>query len=78
MTESRMLPLAVQSAVLVSCKLPEQRIDTVAQYQAFLAHEMAHMAINQRLFKISRQVRPHAANSDPSKAQRRSCAPTSR
>lgn len=46
----------VQSAVLVSCKLPEQRIDTIAEYQAFLTQEMAHLAINQRLFKISRQV----------------------
>jgi hypothetical protein len=46
----------VQSAVLVSCQLPEQRIDTIAEYQAFLTQEMAHLAINQRLFKISRQV----------------------
>jgi hypothetical protein len=49
----------VQSAVLVSCKLPEQRIDTIAEYQAFLTQEMAHLAINQRLFKISRQVLPY-------------------
>uniref|UniRef100_A0A0D9YAI5 Peptidase M16 N-terminal domain-containing protein n=1 Tax=Oryza glumipatula TaxID=40148 RepID=A0A0D9YAI5_9ORYZ len=49
---------AAGSAVVVSCKMPADRIKTVKDYRDSLAESMFHCALNQRLFKISRRNDP--------------------
>ncbi|KAF2950745.1 hypothetical protein DAI22_01g209300 [Oryza sativa Japonica Group] len=49
---------AAGSAVVVSCKMPADRIKTVTDYRDSLAESMFHCALNQRLFKISRRNDP--------------------
>lgn len=49
---------AAESAVMVSCKMPQERMASVADYREFMGEEMFHMALNQRFFKLSRQPDP--------------------
>lgn len=49
---------AAGSAVMISCKLPDNEMRTVRDYRDSLVESMFHCALNQRLFKISRGKDP--------------------
>ncbi|XP_042385676.1 zinc protease PQQL-like [Zingiber officinale] len=49
---------AAGSAVMVSCKMPVDEMQTVKDYRDSLAEAMFHCALNQRFFKISRRKDP--------------------
>ena len=49
---------SLQSAVMVSCKMPVDAMTTVKDYRDSLAEAMFHCALNQRFFKISRRKDP--------------------
>jgi len=46
------------SAVMMSCKVPATQDTAIKDYRFLLAEQMFHSALNQRLFKISRQKDP--------------------
>jgi hypothetical protein len=48
----------LQTAVMLSCKIPASDIATVADYRFSLAEGMFQIALNQRFFKISRNQDP--------------------
>eukprot|EP00850_Spirogloea_muscicola_P005254 SM000023S07710 [mRNA] locus=s23:983129:990756:- [translate_table: standard] len=61
-TEPRFSTLAEKeaggSAVMVSFKQPSEEMVTVDDYRRFLSEELFNLAMNQRLFKISRRKEP--------------------
>ncbi|KAH9623003.1 hypothetical protein KSS87_020828 [Heliosperma pusillum] len=49
---------AAGSAVVISCKMPAQDLKNLKDYRDLLVESMFLQAVNQRLFKISRQKEP--------------------
>ncbi|GFS43878.1 insulinase (Peptidase family M16) protein [Actinidia rufa] len=49
---------AAGSAVMISCKVPVDELNTVRDYRNLLAESMFFQALNQRFFKISRRNDP--------------------
>lgn len=57
-TDISMCDYVKQSAVMMSCKVPATQDTAIKDYRFLLAEQMFHSALNQRLFKISRQKDP--------------------
>ncbi|XP_021751377.1 zinc protease PQQL-like [Chenopodium quinoa] len=49
---------AAGSAVMISCKVPAQELKTIKDYRDLLVESMFLLALNQRLFKVSRRRDP--------------------
>lgn len=49
---------AAGSAVMISCKFPAQELKTIKDYRDLLVESMFLLALNQRLFKVSRRGDP--------------------